>query len=144
MVTWLGPWVGHAGLWRDGYAIDASQAVAAICTWLRELFSRLRGLPLLEYAPRATLGGTGLTTLSVKAIKSMSGAGLVASITPPSPQDFRDMHYLDDLIRAWRARKASAWNKMEAMKTEAAEHGIGKPALLGREWSSWPCCTAVL
>ena len=51
---------------------------------------------------------------------------------PPSAQDFEDMYYLDDLIRAWRARKASAWNKMEAMKTGAAEHGVGKPAPLGR------------
>ena len=144
MVTWIGPWVGHAGLWRDGYAIDASQAVAAICTWLREMFSRLKGLLPLECAPHATLACTGLTTLSVKCIKSMSGAGLVASITPPSAQDFRDMHYLDGLIRAWRNRKALAWNKLEAMKTEAAEHGVGKPAPLGREWSNWPCCTAAL
>ena len=144
MVTWLGPWMGHAGLWRDGYVIGASQAAAAICSWLREMFSRMKGLPPLECAPRATLAGTGLTTLSVKAIKSMSGAGLVASITRPSAEDYRDMHYLDDQTRAWRARKASAWNKMEAMKTGAAEHGVGEPAPIGREWLSWLCCTAAL
>ena len=80
----------------------------------------------------------------MKANKSVSGAGLVASITPPSTHDLRDMFYLDGLIRAWLIRKRLAWNKMEAMKTEAAEHGVGEPAPIGREWLGWLCCTAAL
>ena len=63
MVTWLGPWMGHAGLIRGRYAIDTSEVVAAISTWLREMYSCLKGLPPLGPASHATLAGKGLTTV---------------------------------------------------------------------------------